>query len=127
MQVTHALTHTRAHRHAYRCTHIHLPVCSPPPAPSLMFLPKTQLSAHVGQQMAQAAFSYLLLNIICFIHFAPQMHYHTWLHSQLSVKMIQNVLLLSACNETRLKTSHGKQLDFFSHSSLSLLSPVNSQ
>lgn len=48
-----------------------VPVPTPPP---LMFLLKTQLSSHRGQQMAQTAHSYLLLNVICFIHSAPQMH-----------------------------------------------------
>lgn len=40
--------------------------------------------------MAQAAHSYLLLNIICFIHFALQMHSYTWPHSHFSAEMIQS-------------------------------------
>lgn len=79
-------TDTRSHTH----THSLYPIsqCALPRLP-LMFLLETQLSSHGGQQMAQAAYSYLLLNIICFIHFAPQMHFCMRPRSQLSAETSQ--------------------------------------
>lgn len=42
------------------------------------------------QQMAQTAYFYLLLNVVCFIHLVPQMHCYKWSDSQLSVKNISS-------------------------------------
>lgn len=96
IQPWHAHKHTRTHG-LYSISQCAFP-CLP-----LMFLSETQLSSRGGQQMAQAAYSYLLLNIICFIHFAPQMHYCTWPHSQLSAETIQCSLLSWASNTNVLE------------------------
>lgn len=51
-------------------THAHTQYVPPTLIPQL----ETHRSSCGGQQMAQAAHFYLLLNIICFIHFALQMY-----------------------------------------------------
>lgn len=78
---------THTHTHTARTF---IPAVSTPPPLAILLLLETQLSSCGGQQMAQAALSYLLLNIICFIHFALQMHSYTWPHSHFSAETIQS-------------------------------------
>ena len=81
----HNCTYKHTSIHTY-CTHPTTPVCTllsqwAPPRPPPTFLLQAQLSCLGGQQMAKAVYSYLLLNIICFINFALQMHCYTWPYS----------------------------------------------